>query len=91
MGRFDPTQPDLIERITQMNMRSIFLHDTQNIAIDFDSVETRLSLLELANFARVNQRGTATFVDSAGASHTLNAGEIQELTVTAHRQLHGGQ
>ena len=46
-----------------MNINRIHIHPTTVPAVDFDSVETRLTLLELANYARTNQSGTAKFVE----------------------------
>jgi hypothetical protein len=71
-------------------MNTIYLHGTQPVAIDSADIATRLSLLELASYARTNAGGSATFVDSTGAEHLLDAGEINELVATAHRAMHGG-
>jgi hypothetical protein len=73
-----------------MNTHSIFLNGTLGISIDFDSVETRLSLLELSSYARTNANGSAKFVDSTGTEFVLDAAEIRELVATAHRMMHGG-
>ena len=56
------------------------------VALDMDSVEARLLLIELESFAGLNPRDSAHFVDSAGDKHELTAAEISQLVHGARRK-----